>query len=171
MLKCKNCGCTDLRPLSRTEAVCESCKTRHTLADFNEPRSESMINWVKKDKVMTPTEPLICPFCKTELVLRWSKVIPHPDIMMEIMRMADGGEDYKELFEVWKSMPSMFSYVDDQRWKCPRCHYTVLFGIPISIDDSKELRDERHGNTSHVPVKRWLEDEFIKSRLKALGYF
>ena len=85
--------------------------------------------------------------------------------------MADAGEDYKEMFEIWEGMPSMFSYVDDQRWKCPHCHYTVLFGIPVSIDDAKELRDKRHGNTSYVPVQQWLDDEKIKRTLKDLGYF
>ena len=129
------------------------------------------ITWIRNGKRHDTKEPLTCKFCGDEMILRWSTIRNHDDVIQEIMRSNDRGDEVKALMEIWTNMPSMYSYVDDMQWKCPTCHKCELFGHPISRKEYDEMRAARGGSTTYVPLADWYADEIIKDRLRKPCYF
>jgi len=129
------------------------------------------MKWRQNGKMMEPEKPMVCSNCGTPMILRWSKLSTHGDIFREVARREKNGEDMSEARALWNGKKSNLSYVDDQRWKCPDCHFTIMFGIPISFDQYWELYKARGKFKQYQPIEQWLEDETIKQRLQDLGYF
>ena len=97
-----------------------------------------------------PKFDIICQFCSSKLMLRYTQVIP----------------DRSRLHCVAEGINSV-------AYKCPRCHVMYKFFIPDDTDYLKDIfMNKRDGIDLYLPPKDvWeKENEEIKERLRALGY-
>jgi len=97
-----------------------------------------------------PAFKITCRFCKSKMVLRYSEVLPNRSRM-------HGIEEGMNVME----------------YKCPRCASIRLFNVIEHQDYLYETLDKRGGETLYLPPKEvWeQENEEIKKRLEAIGYF
>jgi len=123
-----------------------------------------------------PDTPILCPICNVrgdsqEMRLRWSKIQSHEDIAMELFFRRPDSERSKYLLSIFDEV-EMPSWVEDMAWKCPKCDYWTVFGVPMKKEDAKRIRmEEGGGEATYVPIEEWWGDPIIKDKLKALGYW
>lgn len=94
--------------------------------------------------------PIVCQFCKSKMMLRFTEVIPDRN---RVHCISEG--------------------INCIAYKCPRCHVMYKFFVV----DSREylldiLNNKRDGVSIYLPPKKvWeKENKEIKQRLKDLGY-
>ena len=100
---------------------------------------------------LTPKFNITCPFCKTEMVLRYSRLHVSPELKEENTHI-------------------------DMAYKCPICDYFTVFGIPVPPQywlHILELRRKLKIGLIYAPIETWTksDQEIIKERLQALGYW
>ena len=118
-----------------------------------------------------PEKPLVCRHCNGEMVKRWGKIFAHADYLHEAMRRKDAGEDIDEFLELIDKFPAMYSYAEDMEWKCPDCGYCDIFGVAISLEQYKSIREQHGGSQMYIPIQEWGDNAKIKQQLEDLGYF
>jgi len=108
--------------------------------------------WVidEREKIIYPKTPLICPFCRTSLILH----------------------DFSPLY----TRRYNFFHVDIHM-KCPNCSFWATFGVPISSADyellmsspykGKVLKDELF----KMQILTAEETVLIRKKLESLGYW
>jgi len=62
-------------------------------------------------------------------------------------------------------------FAQDICYKCPKCDFIVVFGVPLPLGYANEIRKRRDGQTHYVPYDIWNDDEEIKKQIESLGYF
>jgi len=102
----------------------------------------------KHGKVILPEEPLLCPFCGTEMLLHDFKCV--------------------------RQVPGGFFHCD-VHVKCPKCSFWATFGVPVTKEIHDELtKSPLHGKiireelSSLVTGKVW---DRVAERLKRWGYW
>jgi len=121
--------------------------------------------WEKtNDKVgLREAQPIFCPICanrespiKSKMVMRRSRIHVVGDVRLQ---MEEKGEEVRP-------------YAVDLAFKCPICDFYCVFGVPIEIDYAQHVIQMREGQYDFVlPDETWNEEEEVKKRLKALGYW
>jgi len=127
--------------------------------------------WRLGEKRHYPNNPISCRYCGGEMVLRWSKIFSHADYLHEAMRRKDAGESVEEFMEIMDTIPSAYSYADDMEWKCKDCGCCQMFGVAITLEQFKKLRESRGYAQTYIPIEEWNDDKKIKKQLTDLGYF
>jgi len=127
--------------------------------------SETRELWEKTDDKygLRPKEPLYCPLCacrkppiESQLVMRRSYIHSVPDIRVTF---AEKGSTVRP-------------YAADMAFKCPRCDFFIVCGVPLEMEYAQKVIALRDGKENFIlPVDEWDENAEIKSRLKALGYW
>lgn len=106
-------------------------------------------------------EPIYCPMCKArepsikvEMVMRRSRI--HMVADMRIANPVDGNRPYAM----------------DMAYKCPRCDYYCMFGVPTSIEHAQNILKLRDSKVDFIlPEDAWKENDKIKKRLAKWGYW
>lgn len=106
-------------------------------------------------------EPIYCPVCKArepsikvEMKMRRSRIHMVADIRMA--NPTDGNRPYAM----------------DIAYKCPRCDYYIMFGVPTHIEHAQKILELRGSKTDFVlPELAWQQDNAIKRRLAKWGYW
>lgn len=127
--------------------------------------------WKLEKNGHKPNKPIICRCCSGTMVLRWSKIFAHADYLHEAMRRRDAGEGVNEFLEMIDKFPAAYSYAEDMEWKCPDCGGVQIFGVAISLEQFKALRESRGYSFTYIPIEQWNDNAKIKKQLEDLGYF
>lgn len=119
--------------------------------------------WTKTDDIvgLRPVEPIYCPIChakepsvKVEMTMRRSRIHMVADI--RIANPSDGNRPY----------------AFDIAYKCPRCDFYCVFGVPTDIQYAHKILELRGSKVDYVlPELAWEEDERIKTRMAKWGYW
>jgi len=108
-------------------------------------KKEEKFGWKEvKGKIgHEPTVAIECPFCGTEMVIRFAAAG---------CAGITGG------------------YANSLTYKCPHCDFTSVFSIPITEEYYIALVEQR-GGTNYIPEEEWQRHKEIKERLKTIGYW
>ncbi len=90
---------------------------------------------------------------------------------MELFFRRPDNERSKYLLSIFDEV-EMPSWVEDMAYKCPKCSFWTVFGVPMKKEDAMRVKlEERNGNATFVPIEEWWGDPVIKKQLKDLGYW
>lgn len=119
--------------------------------------------WEKTNDIvgLKPKEPIFCPMCKarepsikSEMTMRRSRIHTVADV-----RIANPTNENRP-------------YAMDIAYKCPRCDYYCIFGVPIDIQYAHKILEKRGSKVDYVlPESVWEEDDRVKTRLAKWGYW
>lgn len=119
--------------------------------------------WEKTDDIvgLRSREAIYCPMCKarepsikSEMVMRRSRI--HTVADLRIANPTDGNRPYAA----------------DIAYKCPRCDFYCVFGVPIDIKYALKVLEMRGSKVDYVlPEEVWQEDDRVSRRLAQWGYF
>jgi hypothetical protein len=106
-------------------------------------------------------DPIYCPICKArepsikvEMKMRRSRIHTVADI--RIMNPTDGNRPYAM----------------DVAYKCPRCDYYCVFGVPVDIKHAHKILELRQGKVDFVlPEEVWHQDAQITKKFERWGYW
>lgn len=106
--------------------------------------------WKRTDDLLgyKPKFKVDCPYCKASMVPRYSYLFPKGEL---VYGMTGAG--------------------CQMAYKCPRCGYHQRFNITDDKEYIEKILAMRGGAVQHNPVSEWEQDERIKAKLEALGYW
>lgn len=114
-----------------------------------------------------PLFQMTCPRCGTEKRLRYSKIFRPDDVFAALedpaRKMGLTPEERADILQ-------KHGWAEDRAYKCPKCQHWEIYGIPLSWEELQEVRKIRQ-RSALVPVDQWGEDEEIKKKLLAMGYW
>ncbi len=138
-----------------------------------EDRPELVKNecWVEVDEPVgiVSKEPIYCPMCKArepsikvEMRMRRSRIHTVADV--RIANLEKGARD--------EDPAANRPYAMDIAYKCPRCDFYTVFGVPTTITHAQKIIELRGNKVDYVlPEEIWLEDDAVARRLERWGYW
>ena len=61
-------------------------------------------------------------------------------------------------------------FAQDICYKCSKCDYVAIFGVPLPLGYSQEILNRRDNQKHYVPYDAWLDDEQVRKQLETFGY-